>query len=173
MNQSTYTEIIRDQTDKAVWEVQNVIDCIPDELWNKLYCEMPLWKHVYHMLHSLDLWYINPNDPNYSEPNFHIKNLNNLDVVTEGVLTREQINNYFISIKSKLHDYLCNLDDTQLLEYPDSCEYTKFTLIIAQFRHLHSHMGMIMGFIIEATGQWPTVLGLKSPIPNGKYNKFC
>lgn len=173
MNQSTYTEIIRDQTDKAVWEVQNVIDCIPDELWNKPYCEMPLWKHVYHMLHSLDLWYINPNDPNYSEPFFHIDNLNNLDILTEGHLTRAQINDYFASIKSKLMDYLDNLEDAQLLEYPDRCEYTKFTLIIAQFRHLHSHMGMIMGFIIEATGQWPTVLGLKRPIPKGKYNKFC
>lgn len=173
MNQSTYTEIIRNQTDKAVWEVKNVIDCIPDDMWDRSYCNMPLWKHVYHMLHSLDLWYINPNDPNYKEPPFHTDNLNNLDIVTDGRLTRDQINEYFASIKRKLCDYLQNMSDKQLLEYPDECEYTKFTLIIAQFRHLHSHMGMIMGFIIEATGQWPTVLGLKRPIPDGEYNKFC
>lgn len=173
MKQNTYTEIIRDQTDKAIWEVQNVIDCIPDEMWDREYCGMPLWKHIYHTLHSLDLWYINPDDPNYSEPPFHTENLNNLDAVSEGRLTRAQINDYFSGIKSKLNDYLENLSDTQLLQYPDCCEYTRFTLIIAQFRHLHSHMGMFMGFIIQATGQWPTVLGLKGKIPDGDYNKFC
>ena len=173
MNQDTYTEIIRDQTDKAVWEVQNVIDCIPDEMWDREYCGMPLWKHVYHTLHSLDLWYINPNDPNYSEPSFHTENLNNLDAVSEGRLTRPQINDYFSGIKSKLKVYLGSLTDGQLLEYPECCEYTRFTLIMAQFRHLHSHMGMLMGFIIQATGQWPTVLGLKTKIPEGDYNKFC
>ena len=65
-------------------------------------------------------------------------------------------------------------NDTELLEKPLNCEYSKFQLILAQFRHLHTHMGMIMGFIIEATGQWPTVLGLTKPIPkDNSYNKFC
>lgn len=173
MEQNTYIEIIRDQTERALWEVGNVIDCIPDDIWERQYCDMPLWKHAYHMLHSLDLWYINPNDSNYAEPSFHTPNLNNLDVATYGNLTREQINCYFAKIKSKISDYLDGLKDNALLEYPEGCQYTKFTLIMAQFRHLHSHMGMIMGFIIEATGQWPTVLGLTSPIPSGDYNRFC
>ena len=29
-------------------------------------CDMPIWKHVYHMLHSCDQWYINPTI--YPEP---------------------------------------------------------------------------------------------------------
>ena len=136
MEQNTYTQIIRDQTERALWEVGNVIDCVPDDMWERQYCDMPLWKHIYHMLHSLDLWYINPNDPNYVEPWFHVPNLNNLDVATDGNLTREQIDCYFDKIKGK-------------------------------------HMGMLMGFIIEATGQWPAVLGLTKPIPSGLYNKFC
>ena len=49
MNQNTLTAIIEEQTRRALWEVKNVISCIPDELWNKSYCEMPCWKHVYHM----------------------------------------------------------------------------------------------------------------------------
>ena len=173
MEQSAYTSIIRDQTQRALWEVGNVIDCIPDELWDRPYCEMPLWKHVYHMLHSLDLWYINPHDPHYTEPSFHTPNLNNLDVVTEGRLTREQITDYFTQIKIRLSNYLDSLTDDALLTCPENCEYTRFTLILAQFRHLHSHMGMLMGFIIEATGQWPTVLGLTRPIPTGDYSRFC
>ena len=45
-----------------------------------------------------------------------------------------------------LLDYVSELDDEKLSEYPAGCEYSRFTLILAQFRHLHTHMGMIMGF---------------------------
>lgn len=82
MEQHTLTEIITEQTKRALWEVKNVIECVPDEIWDKKYCDMPCWKHVYHMLHSLDLWYINPNDNNFREPLIHEPNLNNLDKVS-------------------------------------------------------------------------------------------
>lgn len=55
MEETLLVNIITDQTSRALWEVKNIIDCVPDELWNKEYCEMPCWKHIYHMLHSLDL----------------------------------------------------------------------------------------------------------------------
>ena len=32
---------------------------------------------------------------------------------------------------------------------------------------------MLMGFIIDDTGKWPTVLGLEHPIPTGPYDKYC
>lgn len=50
--------IIKDQTLRTLWSLNNVIDCIPESYWEKEYCEMHLWKHVYHTLHSLDKWYI-------------------------------------------------------------------------------------------------------------------
>ncbi len=34
MKQNSMVDIIRDQTLRALWEVKNVIDCIPDEIWN-------------------------------------------------------------------------------------------------------------------------------------------
>lgn len=130
MIQDSLVCIIREQTQRALWEVKNVIDCIPDELWEKQYCSMPIWKHVYHMLHSLDLWYINPGDEEYCEPNIHEKDLNNLDVVTEKRLTRGEINSFYVQIKNKIEHYLRDLNDAVLLTYPKNCEYTKFTLII-------------------------------------------
>lgn len=172
MNQSHLTEIIKEQTLRALWEVKNIIDCVPDDLWNKEYCRMPCWKHIYHMLHSLDLWYINPKDKSFQEPEIHEKDLNNLDVVSTKVLTREEINDYFSYIDGRIQAYVSALTDQQLLEYPSDCEYCRFTLILAQFRHLHSHMGMIMGFIIDDTGMWPRVLGLENPFPDGKYSKY-
>ena len=82
MDQRTLTAIIKEQTDRALWEVKNVIDCVPDDLWDKKYCDMPCWKHIYHMLHSLDLWYINPRARKLREPSVYVNALTNLDVVS-------------------------------------------------------------------------------------------
>ena len=46
MKQNNLIEIIEEQTNRALWEVKNVIDCVPEELWNKTYCGMPCWKHI-------------------------------------------------------------------------------------------------------------------------------
>jgi hypothetical protein len=134
-------DIIQELTDRALWEVKNVIDCVPDELWEKCYCEMPMWKHIYHMLHSMDLWFINPRDKNFTEPPIHEKDLNNLDVFTDKKLSRDEINQYYAQIKIKIKEYLLHTKDEELLFTPDNCEYTRFTLILSQYRHLHSHMG--------------------------------
>ena len=172
MDKKLLAEVIVNQTHRALWEVKNVIDCVPDELWDKAYCDMPCWKHIYHMLHSLDLWFINPRDKDYAEPDIHEKDLNNLDMISDRRLSREEINRYFSSIKKKIDAYVSELSDEELSVKPEDCEYDKFTLILAQFRHLHSHMGMLMGFIIADTGLWPRVIGLEKPFPVGEYDKY-
>lgn len=173
MDQSTLTAVITDQTRRALWEVKNVMDCIPESLWDKPYCGAPCWQHVYHMLHSLDRWYINPRDPDYREPSIHVPGLNDLDTPPGKRLSRQESNDYFADIEAKILTYLSSLTDSVLLTCPPRCEYSRFTLILAQFRHLHSHMGMLMGFIIADAGQWPTVLGLEKPFPTGPYDKYC
>lgn len=126
------------------------------------------------MLHSLDVWFINPYDISYREPPFHSENLNNLDIPTTQFISREQLMDYFDLIQTKITAYKSSLDEESLNEKPENCPYSRIELILAQFRHLHIHMGMLMGFIIEATGQWPTVLGLTNPIPtDNSYSKFC
>ena len=173
MGKNSCVSIIKDQTERALWEVQNVIDCIPDNLWNTIYGDMPMWKHVYHMLHSLDLWFINPRDKKFEEPLFHTEHLNNLDVYSENTVTREVMEEYYSGIKEKIRSYLDEVDDEELLLQPSGCEYDRFTLMLAQHRHLHSHMGMIMGFIIKDIGLWPRVIGLEKEIPkNQNYEKY-
>lgn len=173
MKQKHLCDIIQDQTNRALWEVGNVIEAIPGQLWHQTYCEMPMWKHVYHTLHSLDLWFINPRDKQFCEPEIHEENLNNLDVLPGKCLTRKEITDYCEAISQKIASYLITLTDEELLTFPADCEYTKFTLILAQFRHLHTHLGIIMGFIIDDTGLWPRVVGLENPIPGGEYSKYC
>ncbi len=166
----SYTDAVRDAAARALWEVENVLFCVPDELWNRAYCEMPIWKHAYHMLHSLDQWYINP--MRYTQPPFHEKDLHNLDAPSGRQLSRADVIRYLHGVKAKINAYNATLTDAMLLEAPPDCEWTRFTLILSQFRHLHSHMGMLMGFIIADTGQWPGVLGLTRPIPDGEFGTF-
>lgn len=173
MDQQTFTSIISELTKRALWEVHNVMECVPDELWEKKYCEIPMWKHIYHMLHSLDLWFINPGSPDFTEPSFHRPGLNDLNILSEGTLSRQELNHYFQQIRQKTMQYLEQLQDEDLLICPDHCEYTRFTLMMAQHRHLHSHMGILMGFIIEDTGRWPHVLGLEGSFPeNDQYERY-
>lgn len=156
----TMLEIITDQTQRSIWSLRNVIACIPEEKWDREYCSMPFWKHAYHTIHSLDRWYINPE--RYFEPSFHIDNLNNLDIQTDKRLSRQDIDCYLNDVSPKIADYLTGLSDKVLAEKPEGSKYTRFHLILAQHRHLDMHVGMMMGFIVADTGQWPRVMGLES-----------
>lgn len=69
---------IRYLTGRALWETENLIKCIPDELWNKRYDGIPMWKYLYHTLYSMDRWYINPGDISYENPEFHTDTLADL-----------------------------------------------------------------------------------------------
>ena len=164
-------EAIRDQTERALWETRNVIVCLDDAgLWDKVYCGAPAWQHAYHMLHSLDRWYINPE--RYQQPDFHTEGLDNLDLPVSGRLSLKQLLDYHAQISEKLRAYLRTLTQEQLNECPEGCAWTRLTLVLAQMRHLHSHMGMLMGFLIAEKERWPSVLGLTRPIPEGPYELY-
>lgn len=165
-------EEIRFLTDRALWETENLISCIPDELWNKRYDGLPMWKYVYHMLYSMDRWYINPNDTTYQDPSFHQEKLADLNVVPkEEYISREQLETYLGHIKQKIEAYLDTLQDEELAKNPKGCDMSRFRLILGQFRHWHRHMGIIYGFLIQDTGKWPYVLNMlgkypEEPMPN-------
>lgn len=106
-------------------------------------CDMPVWKHVYHMLHSCDQWFINPFV--YTEPDFHEPNLNSLDLPSETVLTRERLETYLDSIKGKILAYLASLTDESLYEIPPGCKLNRLGLILSQYRHFYAHLGNING----------------------------
>ena len=120
-------------------------------------CDMPVWKHVYHMLHSCDQWFINPFV--YTEPDFHEPNLNSLDLPSETVLTRERLETYLDSIKGKILAYLASLTDESLYEIPPGCKLNRLGLILSQYRHFYAHLGNINGSGDSATNQWPRVIG--------------
>lgn len=163
---------IRYLTDRALWETENLMKCIPDALWNKRYDAIPMWKYLYHMLYSMDRWFINPYDSSYQNPDFHTETLADLnDIPQEECLERKQLENYFYCIQDKIKTYTTALEDTELCKQPPNCKLSRFCLILGQYRHWHRHMGIIYGFLIEDSGKWPYVLNMfreypQTPMPN-------
>ncbi len=121
-------------------------------------CDMPIWKHCYHALHSCDRWYINP--AIYDEPPFHEEGLNSLDYLGEKVLSRELLLTYLEDISNKIMRYLDSLTDADLYDCPEGYKYNRLECIIGQMRHFYCHMGNINATTIMATNQWPRVVGM-------------
>lgn len=167
-------EDIRFLTNRALWETENLIKCIPNEIWNRRYDGIPMWKYLYHTLYSMDRWYINPCDPTYQNPVFHTETMADLNVIPKDeALDRNQLENYFYQINDKIKKYIDKLDDDDLSGTPENCDIssTVFRLILGQFRHWHRHMGIIYGFIVADAGKWPYVLNMdgeypEDPMPN-------
>ena len=120
-------------------------------------CGFPIWKHVYHMLHSCDQWFINPH--RYSEPDFHEPNLNSLDILTEKILSREDLLQYLECVREKILDYVNTLTDEMLYELPPDCSTNRLSIILRQYRHFYAHLGNINATTILETGKWPLVNG--------------
>jgi hypothetical protein len=157
-------EIITDQTVILLHNVKtSILTCDMDYVL----CSMPIWKHIYHALHSCDQWFINPNS--YKEPPFHEPGLNSLDAQSDTALSRETLFDYYDHVRSKALDYLSGLDDELLSQKPDGCPYTRMALILGQFRHLYAHLGNINATTIIGTGRWPRVVGLDGDLSKGLY----
>ena len=123
-------------------------------------CDFPIWKHVYHMLHSCDQWFINPN--HYDEPDFHEPNMNSLDIMTEKVLSREDLLKYLECVREKIMNYVNSLTDEMLYDVPLDCTTNRLSMILAQYRHFYAHLGNINATTIIETNEWPRVIGKSS-----------
>ena len=91
MRETSYHAVIAEMTVRSLWETQNVMDCIPDELWQRLYGGAPLWQHLYHALHSLDQWFINPKATDFVEPPIHTPHLQDLAIYPSACVDRAQM----------------------------------------------------------------------------------
>ncbi len=121
-------------------------------------CDMPIWKHCYHTLHSCDKWFINP--MKYEEPDFHEEGLDSLDYMGGKVLSKEELLVYFEAVKSKIFAYLDGLNDVNLYENPEGYKHNRLECMIGQMRHFYCHLGNINATTIIETNKWPRVVGM-------------
>ena len=123
-----------------------------------LICGTPAWRYIYHTIHSCDKWFINP--VKHNEPWLHGVNLDKVDEKCDKVLSDKELFEYFEYVKEKTLRYLGELNDDNLLERPENCEFTCFELILGQFRHFMCHIGILNGITIATEGKYPRVRGL-------------
>lgn len=121
-------------------------------------CDMPIWKHCYHTLHSCDKWFINP--MKYEEPDFHEEGLDSLDYLGDKSLSKEELLVYFARVKSKIFAYLDGLNDANLYENPEGYKHNRLECMIGQMRHFYCHLGNINATTIIETNKWPRVVGM-------------
>lgn len=68
MRETSYHAVIAEMTVPRTVGAAKPAGLHPDALWDRCYGGAPLWQHVYHTLHELDQWFINPRDTDFVEP---------------------------------------------------------------------------------------------------------
>ncbi len=124
---------------------------------NASVCGSPAWRYVYHTIHSADKWFFNPFV--YSEPGFHEDGMDNPDNPCSVELSDRQLLEYLYAVRDKTLRYIDSLTDEMLGEKPENCPYTRFDLVLRQFRHISLHTGMLNGLTVERTGKFPVFVG--------------
>jgi hypothetical protein len=156
---------IKNQTKQIFQNIDILIEVIPKNEFDTIKGGFKTWKHFYHLIHSLDQNFIDPS--NYSEPEFHKKNLNIIYMNDENKLAKDEIEKYYISVKDKIQKYLSILTVEKLDEkivFRDM-ELTKLELILAQLRHIFYHIGYLHCCIKIEKGETPEYIGLYKVIP--------
>jgi hypothetical protein len=154
--------IIKNETNLLYDNIRITLNAFSEEELDNVFSNMPIWKHLYHMLHSLDQWYINPF--RYEEPEFHKENMNSLFINSKPFerISRAELINYFESVKIKNDLFLNKLKEEELMEKPADCKYTRMDLILNQNRHVMYHVGSLHGYLDITTGKWPDYFGVSA-----------
>ena len=156
-------EIINDQASRLFTNTEYASEYVDDALLSKMICKWPLWRQLYHMLHSMDQWFINPFDYRDHRPDgFTIAALN--AEIEMAPLRKTELTEYYDSIRAKVKAHLSNLTVESLTEYPPDCKFTRFDLLLGQFRHIMFHIGMIRGCMLMERDEIPNYMGLSAPI---------
>jgi hypothetical protein len=159
--ENNLTRVIINQTQLLFRNVEVTLDYVEEDRLDKPGTwAWPLREQIYHMLRSLDQWYINPE--NYPGPE-----LVWTPAVPPGTRetkppTKTELTAFFESTKRKINTFLTNLSDESWNEYPENSQYTRLDLILGQNRHLMYHLGVIHGCLrTESGGKSPEYMGLK------------
>ena len=126
-------------------------------------------RYIFHNLHSMDRFFINPVTYVYEGEKFFgiSENFSVISSAREGyvedtsiVIPREKLLAYFDFVKNKIEKYFDELTAKELLQKPEDCEYTRLELILGQFRHQMWHVGLSSAITFEGKKIWNEFTGL-------------
>lgn len=164
----TLCEVIKEQVGANFLNLETAIKTCDR---NALVCGAPVWRYIYHTIHSADKWFFNPFV--YEEPPFHEDGMDNPDNPCAVKLGDAELLEYLQKVKLKTFDYLDGLTDKELYECPSDCEFTRMDLVLIQFRHMSFHTGMLNGQTVERTGKFPVYVSPHTAdrLNNGLYDE--
>ena len=128
-------------------------------------------RYIFHYLHSMDRFFINPMNYVYEgEKLFGIpENLSVIDSRREGyvadksiVISRRQLLDYLDYVREKINSYFETLSSAELLQKAEGCEYSRLELILAQFRHQMWHVGLSSAITFNSKNEWNPFTGLSA-----------
>ncbi len=150
--------LINKQNQVLVRNLESLLEGVDEE---KLYQPgswgWPLGEQLYHMLHSMDKWYISPET--YTEP-YSVLGIRPPESGAKPHLTKPELQAYWNLVKAKVNRYTETLTDEVLSSCPEKCQFTRLELILGQYRHFMYHIGLAHGFIRSETGHNPEYIGL-------------
>lgn len=161
----TLVRIIEEQTQILFKNLEDQVEgaelsCIFDNVNNSRY--------LFHMIHSMDKYFINPYDYTYNAESAGgvDENYSIIDEACEGyipndgfVVPRETLADYLAFVKQKILAYLETLTDDKLAEKPENCPHTKLALILGQYRHTMFHCGLSEAVTFANSGEWLAYTG--------------
>ena len=150
-------EMIKKQTDANFLNLITAIKTYDREV---SVCGTPAWRFVYHTIHSADKWFFNPYI--YEEPAFHEEGMDDPYSPCGIVLSDDELLEYLYKVRKKTAAYLGTLTDEMLGEFPEKCDMSRLELILMQFRHISTHIGMLNGLTMEKTGKFPVYVTPRS-----------
>jgi hypothetical protein len=153
-------ESIKKQSKQIFQNIEILFNAIPASEFDSSKGGFQTWKHFYHLVHSMDKNFINPE--NFMEPPFHQKNLDIIYLDTPVKLTKNEIKTYYLQVKEKIGHYLdaLTIDSlNEIIQYKN-LSLTKLELILAQFRHIFYHIGYLHCCIKIEKGETPEYIGL-------------
>jgi len=126
-------------------------------------------RYIFHYLHSMDRFFMNPNDYVYEgDKLFGIdENLSVIDPKRAGyvedtsiVIPRDKLLKYLDYIEAKINAYFETLTAENLVEAPEGFVVSRLELILAQFRHQMWHVGLSSAITFNSKKEWNEFSGL-------------
>ncbi len=148
--------------------LKSAVTICPDELWKADNNGLPVWNHVIHALIGSDFWlrldymedcslcYALPDNVRGKMPDKVLNKLLNDEWCTEndGFMTKEQVLDCFKAFDEKKDKFFDSLNDEMLCrKIRNDMEFTYFSVICAQIRHIMCHEGMCENAILAFGGE--------------------
>ncbi len=140
--------------------LKSAVTICPDELWKADNNGLPIWNHVIHALMGSDFWlrldYMEEFRSCFALPDNVRDKLCRDEWCTEndGFMTKEQVMDCFKAFDAKKDKFFESLNDEMLCQKIRSdMEFTYFSVICAQIRHIMCHEGMCEDAILAFGGE--------------------